>query len=166
MIDRYQTEPIHSFHPSASAESEFMKHVKEFMAHTVYTDECRSGHKNHTIAGRVPTLWPGSTLHYLQAMQEVRSEDWQFSYSGNRFSYLGNGISHAEFEPTSDLAYYVRDHDDGQPLSRRERMVTAMRSGSQPSRVLHTTHRPSVVSLTSCVQEGCVLPKRDVRVRV
>ncbi|KAF1949519.1 monooxygenase [Byssothecium circinans] len=139
MIDQYQTEPIHSFCPSTSAESAFMEHVKGFMKHTVYTDECRSGHKNHTISGRVPTLWPGSTLHYLQAMQDIRSEDWQFSYSQNRFSFLGNGISHAEFDPTSDLAYYIREYDDGPPLSRRGRMKLAMYS-------------------------GCLIPRRDVHV--
>lgn len=162
MIDRYQTEPIHSFHPSAVAESDFMDHVANFMQKTVYTDSCRSGHKNHTVDGRVPTLWPGSTLHYLQAMQEIRSQDWQITYKGNRFSYLGNGMSHAEFDPTSDLSYYIREHDDGPPLSQRGRMEVITRGGSQPSRTLHTVHRPEVVKLSACVREGSALPEREV----
>ena len=141
-----------------------MKHVEGFMEHTVYTDNCRSGHKNHTISGRTPTLWPGSTLHYLQAMQEIRGEDWQFCYTQNRFSFLGNGISHVEFDATSDMAYYIRECDDGPPLTRKGRMQLAMHSGSQPSRALHTTHRPTVVRLSSCVRNGRLVPKRDVRV--
>jgi len=141
-----------------------MAHVKDFMQRTVYTDVCRSGHKNHTVDGRVPTLWPGSALHYLQAMQDIRGEDWRFSYSGNRFSFLGNGISHAEFDPTSDLAYYIREQDDAPPLTRRGRMSTTMRSGSHLSRDLFTTHRPSVVSLSSCVREGRLIPERNITV--
>lgn len=162
MIDRYQIEPIHSFHPTAAAESDFMAHVAHFMKGTVYNDVCRSGHKNHTVAGRTPTLWPGSTLHYLQAMQDIRSQDWQVSYAGNRFSYLGNGASQAEFDPTSDLAYYIRERDDGPSLTQRGRMERAMRSGSQRERTLHVVHRPNVVSLPPCVREGCLLPERDV----
>jgi hypothetical protein len=153
MIHRYQTEPIHSFLPSASAQSEFMDHVEDFMKHTVYNDACRSGHKNQTISGRVPTLWPGSTLHYLQAMQDVRSQDWNITYSGNRFSYLGNGISQAEFDPTSDPSYYIRERDDGTPLSRRGHMELMTRSGSQPSREPHAIHRPKFVKLAPSVRQ-------------
>jgi hypothetical protein len=117
------------------------------MQGTVYNDSCRSGHKNHTVNGRVPTLWPGSTLHHVQALQDLRAEDWIFEYASNRFAFLGNGISHAEFDPTSDLAYYIRERDDGPPLTRRGRMELMMRSGSQPKRELHRTHRPSVINL-------------------
>lgn len=166
MIDRYQTEPIHSFRPSLSAQTDFMQHVKVYMKSTVYSDRCRSGHKNHTISGRTPTLWPGSTLHYLQTMQETRGEDWVFRYTRNRFAFLGNGISHAEFDAKSDLAYYIREHDDGLPLTRRGRMSSAMRSGSQPSRPLHTTHRPGIFNLPPCTRSGRYVAERDVLVDV
>lgn len=149
MLDRYQTEPMHSFVPSSPAELDFKSHVEKFMQGTVYNDACRSGHKNHTVSGRVPTLWPGSTLHYLQTMMEFRGEDWDIKYKENRFSFLGNGLSHAEFDSTSDLAYYIREKDDGLALTRRGKMRLIMRSGSQPPRVLHRTHRPSTINLTS-----------------
>ncbi|RDL40439.1 Monooxygenase [Venustampulla echinocandica] len=147
LLDRYQTEPIHRLSPQPAAEADFSSHVATFMTKAVYSEGCRSGHKNHTINGRVPTLWPGSTLHYLQTMQDVRADDWDIRYSGNRFSFLGNGISQAECDPTSDLGYYLRDHDDSAPMTRRKRMDIIIRSGSQPARVLHTTYRPSVVNL-------------------
>lgn len=146
-IDRYQTEPIHSFHPTPAAESDFTAHVADFMQRSVYTDKCRSGHKGHTVAGRTPTLWPGSTLHYLQAMREFRGSDWDVRYTGNRFAYLGNGVSHAEFDPTSDLGYYLKEEDEGEPLTRREVMREVFRSGSQPERMLHFTYRPDVINL-------------------
>lgn len=117
------------------------------MTKAVYSEGCRSGHKNHTINGRVPTLWPGSSLHYLQTMQDVRTDDWDIRYSGNRFSFLGNGISQAECDPTCDLGYYLQDHDNSAPITRRKRMEVIIRSGTQPARALHTTHRPSVINL-------------------
>jgi hypothetical protein len=147
MINRFQTEPIHSFQPTASAQSDFVAHVGQYMDKTVLMDKCRSGHKNHTTAGRIPTLWPGSTLHYLQALQEVRGEDWDIRYKGNRFSFLGNGISHAEFDPSCDLAYYIREEDNGAPLTRRGLMKLQTRSGSQPHRELHRVHRPEIINL-------------------
>jgi hypothetical protein len=148
MIDRYQTEPIHSFQPSVAAQSDFVTHVGQFMKKTVLTQHCRSGHKGHTTAGRIPTLWPGSTLHYLQALQEVRGEDWDIHHTGNRFSFLGNGISLAEFRPTSDTAYYIREQDvDTLPLTRRRRMEQQIRVGSQPPRELHRVHRPEVINV-------------------
>jgi hypothetical protein len=134
------------------------------MQNTVYNDSCRSGHKNHTVDGRVPTLWPGSTLHHVQALQDLRAEDWIFEYTSNRFAFLGNGISHAEFDPTSDLAYYIREIDDGSPLTRRGRMDLMMRSGSQPARELHRTHRPSVINLHGTEEKSVSKVQQDYEV--
>lgn len=118
------------------------------MKSTVLTQYCRSGHKGHTTDGRIPTLWPGSTLHYLQALQEIRGEDWDIRHAGNRFSFLGNGISLAEFHATSDTAYYIRERDDDDlPLTRRRRMEREIRVGSQPPRELHRVNRPDVINL-------------------
>lgn len=80
-------------------------------------------------------------------MQDMRGEDWDVRYKGNRFSFLGNGISQAEWDDTCDLGYYVRDFDDGERLSRRGRMKERIRSGTQPVRELHAVCRPGVVNL-------------------
>ncbi|ORX93983.1 hypothetical protein BCR34DRAFT_580256 [Clohesyomyces aquaticus] len=160
-VDRYRTEPIHSFNPTSAAEADFTSHIASFMSRSVYSDKCRSGHKGHTVDGRVPTLWPGSTLHYLQAMQEFRGEDWEFRYTGNRFGFLGNGISHAEFDPTSDLAYYLKNEDDGAPLTRREKMKIEFRSGSQPERTLHFTYRPDIINLPERKVEKAEIVKQS-----
>ncbi|KAL4949639.1 monooxygenase [Aspergillus filifer] len=136
-VDRYQTEPIHSFAPKQEACEDFTSHVASFMESAVWTDGCRNSHNGHTVGGRVPTTWPGSTLHYLEAMREVRGDDWEIVYKGNRFSWLGNGISQTEWDSTADLAYYIRERDDGPWGSRRRRTLEIAKTGSMPPRVLH-----------------------------
>jgi hypothetical protein len=152
-IDRYQTEPIHSLAPKASAVADFKEYVATCMRHTVWTDACRSSHNNHTINGRTPTTWPGSTLHYLEAMREPRADDWDIVYTGNRFSWLGNGISQTEWDPTSDLGYYIRDIDDGSWASRWRKTEEMSRSGTQPERELHRQPKLAPVKNT-VVQEA------------
>ncbi|KAL1877948.1 hypothetical protein Daus18300_002302 [Diaporthe australafricana] len=139
-IDRYQTESsIHSFYPKAGACADFKAHVSDFMVNkSVWADNCRNSHNNHSIDSRVPTTWPGSTLHYLEAMREVRWEDWDFRYSGNRFKYIGNGISQTEWDDTADLGYYIKEDDaDGVWNSRWRRNAAVNKSGSMPPRELH-----------------------------
>ncbi|KAG8159088.1 hypothetical protein KVR01_010749 [Diaporthe batatas] len=139
-IDRYQTEPaLNSFHVKTDVCAEFKAHVADFMNDkAVWTDNCRNSHNNHSIGGRVPTTWPGSTLHYLEAMREVRWDDWEMKYTRNRFSFLGNGISQTEWDPTADLGYYIKQNDDeGWPNSRWKRCQAINKSGSMPPRQLH-----------------------------
>lgn len=147
MIDRYQTENIRSFCPKRSAVDDFTEHVQAFMRTTVWSENCGSGSKSHTAGEHFPALWPGSTLHYLEALRELRADDWDIRYNGNRFSWLGNGISQTEFDATSDLGYYIRDHDDSPFASRGRRREIFSRSGTQPARVLHRTHRPEIIYL-------------------
>lgn len=147
LVDRYQTENIRSFCPKTVAVDDFADHVQSFMQHTVWTEGCRSGFKNNTVSDRIPTLWPGSTLHCLEALRELRADDWDIRYHGNRFAWLGNGISQTEFDPTSDLGYSIRDHDDSAFSSRGLRREILSRSGTQPARELHRRHQPDVVKL-------------------
>lgn len=135
LIDRYQTEKVHSFVPSSAAVEDFIAHTDKMMESTVWTDACNSTFKHN---GYVTALWPGSTLHYLEAMRELRADDWDIRYTGNRFAFLGNGFSQTEFDPTSDLAYYIRNEDDGPFTSRGKRREVLSRSGTMPERKLHS----------------------------
>ncbi len=54
-------------------------------------------------------------------MSEPRYEDWDFKIIGNRFAFLGNGMSQVESDSMADWAYYVRNEDDGPFLSRLKR---------------------------------------------
>ncbi|KAI0902789.1 FAD/NAD(P)-binding domain-containing protein [Ustulina deusta] len=141
-VNRYQTEPsIHSMAPKEVACAEFKAHVSSFMAKAVWTANCRNSHNNHEIGGRTPTTWPGSTLHYLEAIREPRWDDWSFTHSTNRFSWLGNGISQTEWDPVADLGYYIRQGDDGAWGSRWRNNAVINKSGSMPPRELHRQTR-------------------------
>ena len=100
------------------------------MKKTVWDEECRSWYKN-SAAGKVTALWPGSALHYIEAMKEPRWDDWDVSYEGNRFSWLGNGYSQCEVDQTADWGYYIREIDDSPSLSRGGRRKVETRSGTR-----------------------------------
>ena len=98
--------------PKTDAFKEFMGHTLEFMAKTVWTENRRSGCKNHRAEGHLPTLWPGSSLHCVEALASVRADDWDTRYKGNRFAWICNGLSQTELDEMSDLAYYIKYHDE------------------------------------------------------
>lgn len=129
-MDRWQTENIRSFDPKAEAVEDFCAFKDNFMKNTVWQQECRSWYKAHSVTGKVTALWPGSTVHYLEAIAEPRYEDWEIKYSGNRFNFLGNGFSRAEVDQTADWAYYLRNEDDGPYLSRGKRRKILSKSGT------------------------------------
>jgi hypothetical protein len=133
LIDRYQTHNIKEFCPKQEAVDDFVAHKDFFMARTVWNDPCRSWYKAPGADGKVTALWPGSTLHYMEALEEVRLDDWNVKYEGNRFAYLGNGYSQTELEPTADWAYYIREHDDGPALSLGARRAILNKTGTVQS---------------------------------
>lgn len=129
MISRWQTENIHSFSPKMEAVDDFIAYKDQFMRNTVWEQECRSWYKDNGASGKVTALWPGSTLHYMEAIAEPRYDDWDIHYSGNRFNFLGNGFSQTEIDQTADWAYYLRDSDDSPFISRKKRLGVLNGSG-------------------------------------
>ncbi|KAI9766003.1 MAG: hypothetical protein M1840_007010 [Geoglossum simile] len=123
LLDRYQTDfSLLSFSPSADAVSSFLVHKDRILASSVFAAPCRSWYKNNTTNGPIAALWPGSTLHYIEALQEVRYDDWVFTRRSekgpSRWCWLGNGFSRTERDATADWAWYVREEDNGPYLSR------------------------------------------------
>jgi hypothetical protein len=130
LINRFQTENIHSISPKMDAVNDFMEHKNNYMKRTVWEFECRSWYKNGSTTGKVTAVWTGSTLHYLDTLREPRYEDWNFKYIGNRFSYLGNGYSQVELDRTADWSYYLRDVDDSPFIGRAKERREFSRSGT------------------------------------
>lgn len=95
---------------------DFIDFKDQYMKHTVWEQDCRSWYKGNTADGKIVALWPGSTIHYVEAMKNVRYEDFKVRYFGNRFDYLGNGMTKLEMLPDADLAQYVRNNDDDAPI--------------------------------------------------
>ncbi|KAI1358426.1 hypothetical protein F5Y08DRAFT_116319 [Xylaria arbuscula] len=135
LIDQYQITNMKMFMPKEEAVQEFVQYKNHFMKRTVWADDCHSWYKNKGD-GQVTALWPGSTLHYVECMKNLRLDDFEVTYAGNRFAWLGNGYSQTELDETADWSYYIREHDDNPPLStaRQRKMLT--KSGTVNGRTL------------------------------
>lgn len=143
LINRYQTENIHSISPKMEAVEDFMEHKNNYMKRTVWEFDCRSWYKSGSTNGKVTAVWVGSTLHYLETLRDPRYEDWNFTYIGNRFAFLGNGYSQTELDRTADWSYYLRSEDDSPFLGRAKERRIYSRSG--------TISRPEIESEYSVV---------------
>ena len=131
LCDRWQTENIHSFDPKMEAVQDYIDHTDQFMKRTIWGDNCRSWYKNNSASGRISALWPGSTLHFLECMSYVRHDDWNITYNGNRFSWMGNGYGQTEMDTTSDWGYYIRERDDAPPITKSKLRKILTKSGSR-----------------------------------
>ncbi|KAJ2893748.1 hypothetical protein MKZ38_008285 [Zalerion maritima] len=135
MLSKFQKENIRSFDVKTEAVRDFNDWKDSFMEETIWSEPCRSWYKIGSASGKILALWPGSTLHYLDAIREPRWEDWEFRYeSENRFAYLGNGHSSAEALGL-DLSSYIRGSDDSpiDPIlkrgDQREKEVPTAKTG-------------------------------------
>lgn len=87
----------HSFlQPKQVAIDDFVAQSNYMIKRTVWTEACSSWYKVNSVANRVSALWPGSTLHYLEALSQPRADDRDVTYSGNRFGWMGNGYNQIE----------------------------------------------------------------------
>ncbi|KAI1818269.1 FAD/NAD(P)-binding domain-containing protein [Poronia punctata] len=133
MIDRYQTTNIKMFTPKEEAVRDFVEFKDQFMEKTVWTDDCHSWYKGPE--GEVRALWPGSSLHYMECMKDLRLDDFSVTYAGNRFAWLGNGYSRTEVDDTADWSYYIRENDDDSPpLTTAEKRKMLSKSGTVKDR--------------------------------
>lgn len=91
---------------------DFIDFKDQYMKQTVWQQDWRSWYKGNTADGKIVALWPGGTIHYVKALENVRYEDFKVRYFGNRFDYFGNGMTKIEMTPDADLARYVRNEDN------------------------------------------------------
>ncbi|KAF2748331.1 FAD/NAD(P)-binding domain-containing protein [Sporormia fimetaria CBS 119925] len=158
VIDRFQTHNIAQFAPKAEAISDFIAFKDRFMQNTVWQDPCRSWYKGAGPDGPVTALWPGSTLHYMEAMMELRLEDWDIKYAGNRFAWLGNGYSQTELDETADWAFYIREQDDDEPIARARRLRVLNKSGTvQPGSTM------ALLSGDAALSDGAKAPAIEMK---
>lgn len=112
---KLSTQSITSLSPKSVAVDDFQQYKDALMPDLAWSSGCRSWYKLGKVDGKVWGPWPGSALHFLEAMNEPRWEDWDIKYGcahekekGNRFSYFGNGQTERE-ENGGDLSWYVRE---------------------------------------------------------
>ncbi|KAJ9144148.1 Monooxygenase [Pleurostoma richardsiae] len=128
LIRKMIRQHVKAFDVRPDAQQDFDRHTQSYMQNMVWTGTCRSWYKKG-VDGRVSALWPGSSLHYIQALAENRWEDYQWGYEGERYEYWRHGLSWIEDPETdplgldeqeslrtcstipkkdSDLAFYIR----------------------------------------------------------
>ncbi|KAL3444241.1 flavin-binding monooxygenase [Aspergillus insuetus] len=72
----------------------------------VWTGNCVSWYKDRT-SGKVTAVWPGSSIHYMEAIESPRWEDFEIEYCNrNPYTFLGSGVSQKEANG-EDLAFYL-----------------------------------------------------------
>ncbi|KAF7535015.1 hypothetical protein G7054_g5741 [Neopestalotiopsis clavispora] len=100
---------LRSFAPRQDLTDAFNAHVQEWIKHTVWSEGCRSWYRNNDT-GRVNAVWPGSSLHYIEAIKNVRWEDYEMAYRDgdgeNPFSWLGMGFAAANRDEGQDRSPY------------------------------------------------------------
>ncbi|KAK1913394.1 hypothetical protein P3342_005330 [Pyrenophora teres f. teres] len=123
-IRKIQKENIASMVVKEARERDFTEYIDAYFEGTVFAEECSSWYKNKGT-GEVVGLWPGSTLHCVEAMRSPRWEDFDYMYvdelegaqdsgnelhgvgkTANRLAWLGNGWSTLQHED-KDLAWYL-----------------------------------------------------------
>jgi hypothetical protein len=68
---------------------------------------CQSWYNANQVEAPITALWPGSTLHYIEYLGEVRWDDLEMKYNENRWVWLGNAFSQGEADETADWAYCI-----------------------------------------------------------
>ncbi|KAI1736655.1 flavin-binding monooxygenase [Xylaria scruposa] len=108
------------------------EYCHEYFKNTVYTERCNSWYKSDGGTGdRIIGLWPGSTLHAMEALRAPRWEDFDWeSRDENRLRWLGNGwsVTHTKVEGEGqkqsdkyqgDPAWYIEPKFVDVPLEQR-----------------------------------------------
>jgi hypothetical protein len=134
-VRKIQRDNIAAMVVKEARERDFVEYADTYFKGTVFAEECRSWYKNNGT-GEVVGLWPGSTLHCIEAMRSPRWEDYEYIYvdelegrvdeahtnglgnkrKANQLAWLGNGLSVNQLEG-KDLAYYLYPEFVDKPLA-------------------------------------------------
>ncbi|KAK4690528.1 hypothetical protein P7C71_g6283, partial [Lecanoromycetidae sp. Uapishka_2] len=113
-LAKLQLQNILTIQPKPQAVDNFSSFCDEYFKRTVFSEECSSWYKgDKSKNGRITALWPGSSLQAIQALKNVRWEDFDFTYvDGNAFGWFGNGWSERDMGDDMAKTYYL----DGQSM--------------------------------------------------
>lgn len=104
-VQKLQSDNIKTIQPTEQSVSTFGRYCEEYFDKTVYSAECSSWYKSR---GRVTALWPGSSLHAVQALKRPRWEDFAYTYlESNATGWLGNGATEADDDERADKSGYL-----------------------------------------------------------
>jgi hypothetical protein len=114
-IRKLQKENIRSIECKRERVEDFSSYVDQYFKQSVYLAGCSSWYRNEGGHGpRVTGLWPGSSLHAIEALRSPRWEDFHYEYerdaSGSpvgQLQWLGNGWTDSQRSGNGDLAFYL-----------------------------------------------------------
>jgi len=113
VLRKLQKEDYATVEPRPERVRDFTQFVGTYFKRTVYLDDCKSWYR--TDGGRgdwICGLWPGSTLHALEALRSPRWEDYLWESadpSPNALRWLGNGSSRAQTD--GDPSWYINNDE-------------------------------------------------------
>ncbi|PMD27582.1 flavin-binding monooxygenase-like protein [Hyaloscypha hepaticicola] len=110
IIKKMQNEFIKSITPKEDITDLFNEHAQEFIKQSVWSGSCRAWYKNNET-GRVNAVFPGSSLHYCQVIEEPRYEDYNITYQNkhNPWAFLGLGFTIEERTEGADRCPYLSE---------------------------------------------------------
>jgi hypothetical protein len=113
LIRKLQKEDYATLEPKPERVADFSAYCEEYFRDKVYTDTCKSWYRSEGGQGdKIVGLWPGSTLHALEALRTPRWEDFVYEHVDegarrNPLRWLGNGWSEAQKENGGDPSWYI-----------------------------------------------------------
>ena len=112
-LAKMQNQNISAMTPKPTAVQNFTNFCDQYFKGTVFSEDCSSWYKGGKKDGRVSALWPGSSLHAIQVLENPRWEDFDYRYvDGNGFGWFGNGWSRRDHGDDMARTYYL----DGQAM--------------------------------------------------
>ncbi|KAK0730810.1 hypothetical protein B0H67DRAFT_474490 [Lasiosphaeris hirsuta] len=122
VVRKLQKDDYATIEPKAERVRDFTAFVGEYFANTVYLDKCKSWYRSEGGTGdRIVGLWPGSTLHALEALRSPRWEDFVYESvepeGGNGLRWLGNGWSTTQ--TTGDPSWYINPDEVEIPYGKK-----------------------------------------------
>lgn len=127
-IRKQQKENIRSMVVKPARVRDFLRYTDAYFKGTVFMDECKSWYRK---GDKVTGLWPGSTLHCIEALRSPRWEDYEYEYlpeedgsEGNQMGWLGNGwnVNLVEERDTSWYLYPQFQQVPNHPLPEKNEL--------------------------------------------
>ncbi|CAN9262719.1 unnamed protein product [Alternaria alternata] len=103
LLKRVDSFGVATFMPDKGAQEDFNMQVEGFMQGAVWTGNCTNKRGKE---GRITAVWPGSSLHYREVLEQDRWEDWNWTYRGRRYGIWGKGESAVE-KAGGDHSHYL-----------------------------------------------------------
>ncbi|KAI1060194.1 hypothetical protein LB506_011281 [Fusarium annulatum] len=95
VLRKMQKEDYASFEVDARRVADFSQIVDEYFKRTVFSDDCSTWYRSKKPgSSRIVALWPGASVHALEALRSPRWEDFHWTSThqgGNLLRWFGNG---------------------------------------------------------------------------